>query len=202
VSILWAALPPEIAIRFAAQGLAGREGAPPTLASRAEALERCEDELLDESPGRVAVDSEAAFASWLGREIGGEQAGTLLRGHLIRRQLEAGALICRQGEASDSIDLIALGTAAIVFRDADGREVRVRRMAGRTVIGEMGFFRDQLRTTSVVAESAVTLFTLNRQSYERLACEDPAAAARFLEFIVRQLADRVEFATKEIAALV
>ena len=54
----------------------------------------------------------------------------------------------------------------------------------------------------MVAESAVTLFTLNRQSYERLACEDPAAAARFLEFIVRQLADRVEFATKEIAALV
>jgi sulfate permease, SulP family len=201
VTLIWAAVPPEMRERFAAQGLSDRNGAPAAMATRGEALERCEEELLAEASGQIREQSFGSFVEWLARELGAETAGCLIDRHFTRRDLEAGELLCRQGEAADSIDLIVSGTAAVVFHDATGRDIRLRRMTGRTVIGEMGFFRHQQRTTSVVAETPVALLTMSRTAYETMLEESPPDATRFLEFIVRQLADRVEFANKEIAAL-
>ena len=172
--------------------------------TRNDALVHCEEALLDEARGPRGPDlgAEQAFAAWLAQELGAEASRSLLARYLERRELAGGELLCRQGEASDSIDLVASGAVDILLREADGRVVRVRRVFGRTVVGEMGFFRRQPRVASVEASRPAVVWVLSRPAYERLAREAPETAARFLEFIVRQLSDRVELATREIASLV
>ena len=202
VGLMFTGLSVGLARDFLAQGIVGGVEGARTLPTRGEALEICEEELVLEMLGSKRPQGIEAFNAWLASELGGETSARVIDGYLQRRELGAGAMICRQGEASDSIDLVAAGGAAILFLDQQGRSVRVRRMAGRTVVGEMGFFRHLPRTTSVAADGPAVLFTMTRESYDRLAREHPRDAARFLEFIVRQLADRVEHSTKEIAALV
>jgi CRP-like cAMP-binding protein len=46
-----------------------------------------------------------------------------------------------------------------------------------------------------------SLYSLDRKSYDRLSAEEPEISAAFLEFIIRALSDRLEFATQGIAAL-
>ena len=77
----------------------------------------------------------------------------------------------------------------------------IRRMSRKTVVGEMGFFRGNVRRATVSVEGESLVFTLTRTAYDRLCIEDPELATAFLEFIVRALADRLEFANRGIAAL-
>ena len=43
--------------------------------------------------------------------------------------------------------------------------------------------------------------TMDRMAYERMMADQPEVGASFLQFIIRALADRVEFANQEISAL-
>jgi len=74
-------------------------------------------------------------------------------------------------------------------------------MSTKTVVGEMGFFRGSARTATVSAEQRASVYTLTRASYERLKAEQPELGGAFLEFIVRALSDRLEFANQGVAAL-
>jgi sulfate permease, SulP family len=58
-----------------------------------------------------------------------------------------------------------------------------------------------IRTAAVVAEDGVVVYTLTRANFERLQTEQPDSAVAFLRFIARLLADRLEFANRETAAL-
>jgi SulP family sulfate permease len=75
-------------------------------------------------------------------------------------------------------------------------------MAAQTVIGEMGFFRKAPRAAAVIAEQRSVIYRLTRKSFERMQAEDPKAAAEFYRLIVHLLSDRLEFANREISALV
>jgi SulP family sulfate permease len=107
-----------------------------------------------------------------------------------------------QGQPADTIDLVVSGSIAVTIADKTGSRVRVARMVGHTVVGEMGFFRRTIRGASVGAEIDSALYTLTRQNYERLLVERPDIGAALHQFIIRALADRIEFANQEIAALV
>ena len=110
-------------------------------------------------------------------------------------------MLCAQGGPPDTIDIVAQGSVAVTIVDDTGRAVRVRRMVGQTVVGEMGFFRGVPRAASVIADGPTGVFVLTRQRYTQLLAQDPELGAVFLQFIVRVLSDRVAFANKEIAAL-
>lgn len=170
-------------------------------AGRNEALEWCEEELINAVHLQTAPDDMTTFAAWLALELGAEAGKRLLERYLERRPLAPGEVVCEQGMASNSIEFIAMGSVAVTFTDATGRKVRVRRMAGRTVVGEMGFFRHSPRAASVVAINATTVMVLSRARYEALTQEDPDLARALLEFVVRALADRVEHGNREIGAL-
>ena len=85
--------------------------------------------------------------------------------------------------------------------DLDGRQIRLRSMIGRTVVGEMGYYRSQPRTASVVADIPTTAYRLSVDRLRRMESEQPEIAAAFHTMIVRVLADRLSFANTEIAAL-
>ena len=172
-----------------------------SFASRQHGLSWAEQDLIRESGIESGRDPEATFSNWLDRELGPTLGRRLLETYLSRRDLALGETVCAQGEIADTIDLVADGTLAITVNDMQGRTITVRRTMGCTVIGEMGFVRNGDRTASVIAETPTRLYTLTRWRYDEMRRNDPALAAAYLEFLMRQLADRLEFATKEISAL-
>ncbi len=61
--------------------------------------------------------------------------------------------------------------------------------------------RDVARTASVVAEEPTVVYRLTQQSFDKMQEEDPTAAAALHKLIIRLLSDRLEFANREISAL-
>ncbi|MGA8689875.1 MAG: SulP family inorganic anion transporter [Methyloceanibacter sp.] len=167
--------------------------------SRNEALEWCEDMLL--MYHEVGAASTHSFESWLTAEFGGAADMSRIAPYLERHELDVGEHLFRQGEPPDSVELLASGCVAITIEDEQGRPIRLRRMVGYTVVGEMGFYRQVPRTASVIAEEPSVVYRLTRESFDKMQAQDPAAASVFHKLIIRLLSDRLEFANREISAL-
>jgi SulP family sulfate permease len=167
-------------------------------ATRNEAVEWCEDMLL--MYHEVGEASAHSFESWLTAELGTADMSRILP-YLDRHEIEIGEPLFRQGEPPDSVEILASGCVAITIEDELGRPIRLRRMMGYTVVGEMGFYRQVPRTASVIAEEKSVIFRLTRGSFDKMQREDPAAASVFHKLIIRLLSDRLEFANREISAL-
>jgi len=168
-------------------------------ATRNEAVEWCEDMLLlYHEVGEASVHS---FETWLTAELGGAADMTRISPYLERHELKVGEAVFRQGEPPDSIEILASGCVAITIEDEQGRPIRLRRMMGYTVVGEMGFYRKVPRTATVIAEEPSVVFRLTRESFEAMQEQDPTAASVFHKLIIRLLSDRLEFANREISAL-
>ena len=110
-------------------------------------------------------------------------------------------VLYRSGEPADTLDLVAAGHLAIDVAKDNGESLRVRRIMTHTVVGEMGFFRRSVRSATVSSDGPVVLFTLTRANLERMRRERPDLASAFDDFIMRVLAERIDFANREIAAL-
>jgi SulP family sulfate permease len=184
---------------FERAGFFGHERPHQVFGSRNEAVEWCEDMLLlYHEVGDASVHS---FESWIGKEFGGEVDFGRIARFMEREELDKGAFLFRQGEPSDSVALQASGCVAITIIDEHGRPIRLRRMVGHTVVGEMGFYRHVPRTASVIAEVPTVVYRLRREAFDQMQAADPEAAAALHKLIIRLLSDRLEFANREISAL-
>lgn len=201
VVLVFAGLSPGMARTLARVCLLEGGRAPVSLPSRNAALEWCEDRILAERALAAEACPAEDFEQWLAAEVGGPAAAKRLARYFERRDIPAGTVLYVQGSPAHSIDLVVSGTLSVTLSREDGGGHLVRRMSVRTVVGEMGFFRGQPRAATIAAESAATLFTLSKERFLRLKSEDPEIAAAFLEFIVRALSDRLEFANQGLAAL-
>ncbi len=65
----------------------------------------------------------------------------------------------------------------------------------------MGFYRDMPRAADVVAEGSTIVYILTRDAFDRMQEKDPVAAAALHKLIIRLLSNRLEFANREISAL-
>jgi SulP family sulfate permease len=167
--------------------------------TRNEALEWCEEMLLMHL--EVGTVSTHTFETWLASEVGAHANFVRLKSYLERHELKKGELLFRQGEPSDSIELIASGCVAITVDDEQGRPIKLRRVTGHTIVGEMGFYRYAPRAANVVAEERTVVYRLSKQSFEEMEQKHPETAAAFHRLMIRLLSERLEFASREIAAL-
>lgn len=185
---------------FTTAGVISDDGPHRAFPDRNEALEWCENMLLSEYESVEAT--EKTFERWLEGVFGGELDPGRLMSYFDRRSYKEGQIVLKQGGRSNSVDLLATGSVAISITDEQGHRTRLRRMAAQTVIGEMGFFRNAPRAAAVIAEQPSIVYRLTRKSFARMQQQDPKAAAAFYQLIVRVLSDRLEFANREIAALI
>ena len=116
--------------------------------------------------------SAESFESWLTAELGGAAEVARIASYFERHELQ------------------------------QGRPMRLRRMVGYTVVGEMGFYRHVPRTATVIAEEPSVVYRLSRAFFDKMRVQDPAAASAFDNLIIRMLSDRLEFADREISALI
>ena len=164
------------------------------------ALVWCERQMLAKS-GIVIDPSHAGFASWLQERLGPEVAAPELIGYLQQNDIGSAQVIYREGEAADTVDLVAAGNLNVDIATENGGSRRLRRLATHTVVGEMGFFRRSTRSATVSSDGPAVLFTMTRANLERMRRERPDLAGAFDDFIVRVLADRLDATNREVAAL-
>jgi len=201
VVLVLAAADPALLVELSAAGLFDGASAARHFPTRNEALEWAEDRLAEAAAGATGDREQDSFESWLARELGSEPAQRLTAGYLERRELAAGEIVCALGAPADTIELVASGSVSVVVQGLNGQPVRVRRMTGCTVVGEMGFFRRQPRAASVIAEEPAVVYVLTRGAYDRLLATNPTLCTTVLQFVVRALSDRLEAANREIGAL-
>jgi sulfate permease, SulP family len=196
-TILYSSASPAIRDALERGGFIGGKSQHQTFADVHVAVAWCEEKLLAGAP--IKVDSD--FESWLQRQLGPSLKAADLISYLDRREFDGSTVLHRQGEAADSIDLVAAGNLAIDVATRSGENLRVRRIATHTVVGEMGFFRRSLRSATVSSEGPTVLFTLTRANFERMRRERPDLASAFDDFLIRILSDRIDIRDREVAAL-
>jgi SulP family sulfate permease len=159
-----------------------------------------EDQLLAKAKVHTNTDL-ASFEPWLQHQLGADVKSAELITYLERKNVDGSQILYSEGEPADTLDLVAAGHLSIDVANPEGSSLRVRRIMTQTVVGEMGFFRHALRSATVSSEGPAILFTLTRTNFERMRRESPNLANAFDDFIMRVLADRLDFATRELAAL-
>ncbi len=163
------------------------------------ALEWAEEQLLGDAD--LGAPSERSFTTWLGAELRDPRFADRIRGYLETIDLAPEAALFRQGDTADSLYFLESGRLGIVLHRSGAESIRLRIISGHTVVGEMGLYRAQTRAASVIAEEPSRVHRLTQANLARLEREEPALGSAFHALIVRVLADRLGFATTEIAAL-
>jgi SulP family sulfate permease len=154
--------------------------------------------LQTEVPGNAAGEG---LAPWLSAEFGITVEADIIDRYFERIEAPAGKCLYGQGQAADTIDFITSGTVAMMLALGSGREQCVRRSSRQTIIGEMGFFRQAERSASVIAETATVLYSLSRNSFERLRLDHPLIHDALVLFVIRILAERLDMATAELTTM-
>jgi NTE family protein len=106
-----------------------------------------------------------------------------------RREFGAGHVICREGEAGESLFLIVDGFARVLVEDRP-----VARLRRGDVIGEMSLVSGEPRSATVVAAVPTTALELSRYGVAALIAEQP----RILENLTRILSDRLAATTARV----
>jgi SulP family sulfate permease len=162
------------------------------------AMAWCEDDLLASS--NIVIDtSYDGFERWLQERLGPDFAASELIAYLERKEFERPQVIYREGDTSETVDLVASGVLNIHITTRDGGSKRLRRLAAHTVVGEMGFFRYSVRSATVSSDGPAVLFTLTRTALRRLRQERPDLGAAFDEYIIRIISDRLDATNRELA---
>jgi SulP family sulfate permease len=164
------------------------------------ALAWCEDRLLAEA-GLGQNTGLAGFEQWLQQQLGPGVLAADLVAYFDRKDTDGSQVIYREGEPADAVDLVAAGNVAIEISGSEGQSLRLRRLTTHTVVGEMGFFRHSTRAATVSSDGPATLFALTRANFERMRRERPDLASAFDDFILRVLADRIEFANHALRSM-
>jgi NhaP-type Na+/H+ or K+/H+ antiporter len=110
-----------------------------------------------------------------------DTAGRERVGRIAREcTLSPGESLFRQGDAGDSLFVVARGALAVV-READGETQLLDIVGGGQLLGEMALLTDAPRMASARAVTTATLGELPRAEVEALLAEQPGARAAILE---------------------
>lgn len=200
ITILYCSLPEANLEVLKREGFIGRGNPHQSWADFDGALAWCEDKLLAEAKIEVGMNG-GGLTSWLQRQLGADANAADLIGYFDRRDIDGSTVLQRQGEAAETIDIVAAGRLAIDIATSGGKSLRVRRIATYTVVGEMGFFRHSVRSATVSSEQPTTVFTLTRVNFERMRRERPDLANAFGDLMIRIISDRLDSAHRNVAAL-
>jgi sulfate permease, SulP family len=201
LQIVFSDVSPELRRTLARRGL--RPGASAVLSfapSLDHALEACERRALERTPPPDAPLTPAESDPLALAAEGDPDVRDLLR-RCDRLDLPPGHRLIEQGDAPDSVYLLASGQVTARL-DREGREpLRLETMRGGSLVGEVGFYTGAPRSATVVTDEATTVYRLTRQRLETLSAEEPRLAASFHRLASRRMADRVAHLTRVAEAL-
>ncbi len=124
---------------------------------------------------------EKALRAWLFPSMGEMDFHQLLKvGN--RNIAPAGTFLATQGEHLDQLHVIIQGAAHVVFNG-----MVVATLRDGSLVGEVSFFRDDVATASVVAQTDLNILSLSRTELRKLMNERDAVKQALHESIGRDL---------------
>jgi NTE family protein len=106
------------------------------------------------------------------------------------RTFEPREVICRAGDAGDSVLLILDGLARVLLEDADSGELKaVARLRRGDVVGEMSLVTSEPRTATVIAGARTTALELGREGFAELISAHPRILANLNQILSHKLAE-------------
>jgi glutaminase len=162
-----------------------------------EALEWCEDELLDrvghaEGPGSIPLEGHELFSALEPGEL------DLLAPALGTLEVPAGTLIVQAGDRAAEVFLVTDGALSI-FAPGTGR--RLGTLSAGMTFGELGYLERGPRTADVRADTDVVCTTLPYDVLDGLAVTDPRLHAKLLYGFARVVVSSLKTANAEVAHL-
>ncbi len=158
-------------------------------------LEHAEDALLQAAAPAVADEEQQASLEF-GHVLDDPAMRRRFRSYALPVTWQAGDLVMGQGERSTAMYFIETGQLTASLALADGGIVRLRTLLPGTVVGEVGCYLDVPRTLTLVAESAVSAWAIDRDGLERMRREAPDLAADFHLGLVRVTVARLAALTR------
>ena len=162
-----------------------------------DAMESIEESMLRERAFEVA----GSLQRWFEARFGNAEAAEVLFKALEQTEYEDGDIICRQGEEADDIYFLDQGRIDVVSHDVPGQPFRIYSYMRHTMLGEMGFVRQEMRSADLIARGATRVLSLSRENFEKLEADRDPAIDALLQLISITLSDRIISANRTIAEL-
>lgn len=104
-----------------------------------------------------------------------------------KQRFSAGSYIIREGQHARNVFVILDGMAEIVKADENGNDKVVAKVGKGTILGEMGVFMDQPRTTSVRISEELTALEFTAESFTSAVIKIPDLSLRLLKSLSSKL---------------
>lgn len=174
----------------------------PVCRSLDEALEVAEDRIIaqfgsDEARAEICEIGPGGPAAQLLSGLDQQQRNVFMQ-ELERCEFEAGSIIFRKDEPSDSLYLVVCGRVDIWLHFGDADALRLASFRQGVTFGEMGLLRNQPRAADAVAVNDVLALRLSRQGLDRLQQQHPAVLTGVLTAISQELSLRLSKTNRQL----
>jgi len=162
------------------------------------ALERVEETLLRERP---ELDAGRGLLNHLTAAIGPHPRLRDFIAAMSQLSLEPGDVLIKAGEDADDVFFVADGRVRVQLTLPNGRVLRLRRMTGGAIVGEIALYRHQKRTADVIVEMPSEIFRLSADDLARLEREDSELAILAHRLLAMNLAEKLSVSNRMIQHL-
>jgi CRP-like cAMP-binding protein len=110
----------------------------------------------------------------------------------VPRGFDAGQVVFREGDASDTCYVVHTGRTRAVHQHGDGRIITLATFGPGDIFGELALFEDELRSATVEALEETAVVAVLGPDMRRLMGEHPQIAMRFVIALGRRLRETNE----------
>lgn len=116
---------------------------------------------------------------------------------LDKKEYSAGEPIIKQGSNAEELFFIESGKVNVIH-EANGKANRISNLGPGSIIGELSFYLKQPRSSSVIAETDATIYSLSPMAIKKM---DPKSALAIHSVILTLLSQRILLANRTIVEL-
>ncbi len=110
----------------------------------------------------------------------------------VPRSFQAGEVVFRKGDSSDTCYVVRSGQARAVREHGDGRTITLANFGPGEIFGELAMFEDELRSATVEAVAQTSVLAVLGPDMRRLMVEHPQIATRLVIALGRRLRETNE----------
>ncbi len=183
-------------------GFDTESGRSPCHADTDQALELCEDRLLEELDTHDEAHVSRSLDTLLGIEGLLPEHGQMLNDAAEARTFAADQFLCRLGDPGDSMFVIDTGEAEITIPlPGHDRRKRLATLGPGALFGEMSLLDGGSRSADVRAIRPLTCYVFTRSAFEQLRHQHPEVALVLMDRIARIMVARLRVANETIGEL-
>jgi len=113
-------------------------------------------------------------------------------------EFKVGEYLCRQGQASDEMFLVCHGQVSIYLEKDEQQQIRLRKYLGGSISGQMAMFSNTPRSASIVADTHVRAYTLNREAIARMGEESSEVLISFQKALLHSMSTHLQASNRLI----